>query len=109
MRDNPNKHLKEEEQGLYRGDNAVRNTGDSKGLTELTVFAWEAYKHGEKVHDMALPTQAAVMHKLFKERAGNLKETRQKELVEKYGGDEHMNAPRDVLFSQTENYVEYSR
>merc|ERR1719316_729630 len=90
MRDNPTKHLKEEEQGLYKGDNAVRNSGDCNGLTQLTCFAWEAYKHGEKVHDMALPTQAAMMHKLYKERAAKLKDTRQKELIEKYGGNEHL-------------------
>merc|ERR1719333_8892 len=30
MRDNPHRHLKEEDQGLYRGDNAVRNSGDTK-------------------------------------------------------------------------------
>jgi len=32
-----------------------------------------------------------------------------KELLEKYGGEEHMEAPRELLLSQNENYVEYTR
>jgi len=109
MRQNPLAHLKEEEQGSFRGDNYVRNAGDSKKLLELTVFAWDAYKHGEKIHDFAQPTQAAKMHDIFKNRSQNLKETQQKELFEKYGGEEHLEAPREIIFSQNENYVEYSR
>merc|ERR1712224_885746 len=95
MRENPNKHLKEDEQGSFRGDNYVRNAGDTKKLMELTVFAWDAYKHGEKIHDFAQPTQAAKMYDIYKNRSANLKETQQKELFEKYGGAEHMEAPRE--------------
>jgi len=109
MRQNPLAHLKEEEQGAFRGDNYVRNAGDAKKLAELTCFAWDAYKHGEKIHDFAQPTQASKMHDIFKNRSENLKETQQKELLEKYGGEEHLEAPREILFSQEENYVEYSR
>lgn len=109
MRANPLAHLKEEEQGAYKGDNFVRNAGDSKSLLDLTLFAWDAYKHGEKVHDTAQPTQALKMYEVFKNRSKNLKEEQQKELVEKYGGDEHMNAPQEILFSQNDNYVEYAR
>jgi pre-mRNA-processing factor SLU7 len=109
MRQNPLAHLKEEEQGIFRGDNYVRNAGDTKKLMELTVFAWDAYKHGEKIHDFAQPTQAAKMHDIFKNRSQNLKETQQKELLDKYGGEEHMEAPREIIDAQNDNYVEYSR
>jgi len=109
MRDNPLKHLKEEDQGSFRGDNFVRNAGDAKHLAELTVFAWDAYKHGEKVHDTAQPTQALKMWQVFKERSKNLKETQQAELLEKYGGEEHLEAPTELIYAQNDNYVEYSR
>eukprot|EP00927_Polykrikos_kofoidii_P085182 TRINITY_DN9192_c0_g1_i1.p1 TRINITY_DN9192_c0_g1~~TRINITY_DN9192_c0_g1_i1.p1 ORF type:complete len:740 (+),score=201.04 TRINITY_DN9192_c0_g1_i1:111-2222(+) len=109
MRDNPLKHLKEEEQGTFRGDNYVRSAGDAKQLTELTIFAWEAYKHGEKVHDFAQPTQALKMWQVYKERSANLKEEQQKELFEKYGGENHMDAPRELIYAQNDNYVEYAR
>eukprot|EP00928_Gymnodinium_smaydae_P061444 TRINITY_DN45512_c0_g1_i1.p1 TRINITY_DN45512_c0_g1~~TRINITY_DN45512_c0_g1_i1.p1 ORF type:complete len:513 (-),score=162.95 TRINITY_DN45512_c0_g1_i1:113-1651(-) len=109
MRDNPLAHLKEEEQGAFRGDNFVRMAGDSKALTELTLFAWDAYKHGEKVHDFAQPTQALKMFNLYKNRAKDLKEQQQKELLDKYGNQDELHAPAEVIFAQNENYVEYSR
>ncbi|CAK0837798.1 unnamed protein product [Prorocentrum cordatum] len=109
MRDDPLKHLKDEEKGAFRGDNFLRSSGDSKALTELTVFAWDSYKHGEKVHDLAMPTQALKMFQVYKQRAKDLKDTQQKELLDKYGGEQHLNAPTELIFAQNDNYVEYSR
>jgi len=110
MRQDPLAHLKDEEKGTaFRGDNFLRHSGDSKSLTELMCFAWDSYKHGEKIHDTAQPTQALKMFEVYKNRATNLKEQQQKELMDKYGGQEHMEAPRELIFSQNENYVEYSR
>lgn len=109
MRQNPLAHLADADQGTFRGDNYVRGAGDTKKLAELTCFAWDAYKHGEKIHDFAQPTQAAKMYDIFQNRSKNLKETQQKELMDKYGGEEHLEAPREILFSQNDNYVEYSR
>jgi len=110
MRQDPLAHLKDEEKGTaFRGDNFLRQSGDSKQLTELMCFAWDSYKHGEKIHDTAQPTQALKMFEVYKNRATNLKEQQQKELMDKYGGQEHMEAPRELIFSQNENYVEYAR
>eukprot|EP00930_Biecheleria_cincta_P105905 TRINITY_DN98_c0_g1_i1.p1 TRINITY_DN98_c0_g1~~TRINITY_DN98_c0_g1_i1.p1 ORF type:complete len:704 (-),score=195.17 TRINITY_DN98_c0_g1_i1:40-2082(-) len=110
MREDPLRHLKDEEKGTaYRGDNFCRQSGDAKSLTELMLFAWDSYKVGEKIHDTAQPTQALKMFEVYKNRSEDLKKTQQKELVDKYGGQEHMNAPQDLLFSQNDNYVEYAR
>lgn len=109
MRDDPLKHLKEEEKGSFRGDNFVRNAGDAKSFTELMIFAWDSYKHGEKIHDTAQPTQALKMWNVFKQRSKDLKAEQQKELLQNYGGEEHLNPPKELLFAQNENYVEYSR
>lgn len=109
MRDDPLKHLPDEEKGSFRGDNFVRQAGDAKALTELMCFAWDAYKNGEKIHDTAQPTQALKMFEVYKNRSQNLKGIQQKELLEKYGGQEHLDAPRELLFAQNETYVEYAR
>lgn len=37
MRDNPLKHLKETEQGVYRGDNVARQSGDANIVTNMEV------------------------------------------------------------------------
>jgi len=110
MREDPLKHLKDEERGTaFRGDNFVRQAGDAKSLTELMCFAWDSYKHGEKIHDTAQPTQALKMYEVYKNRASDLKDQQAKELVDKYGGQEHMDAPKELIFSQNETYVEYAR
>mmetsp|Transcript_73088 Transcript_73088/g.144947 ORF Transcript_73088/g.144947 Transcript_73088/m.144947 type:complete len:588 (-) Transcript_73088:74-1837(-) len=109
MREDPLKHLKDDEKGAFRGDNFVRSAGDAKQLTQLMIFAWESYKHGEKIHDTAQPTQALRMWQVFKQRSKDLKADQQRELVEKYGGEEHLNPPTEMLFAQNDNYVEYSR
>lgn len=109
MRQDPLQHLKDEEKGSFRGDNFVRNAGDATKFTELMIFAWDSYKHGEKIHDTAQPTQALKMWQVFKQRSKDLKTEQQKELVEKYGGEEHLNAPKELLFAQNDNYVEYAR
>mmetsp|Transcript_20714 Transcript_20714/g.37687 ORF Transcript_20714/g.37687 Transcript_20714/m.37687 type:complete len:205 (+) Transcript_20714:134-748(+) len=109
MRENPLAHLPESEQGNYRGDNFMRSSGDTKSLTELTVFAWEAYKNGAKVHDIAQPTQALKMHQVYKERKEDLMDTQRRELLEKYGGEEHLDAPAELIFAQNDNYVEYAK
>eukprot|EP00435_Cladocopium_sp_Y103_P021135 s2395_g5.t1 len=69
------------------------------------------YKYAlcEKIHDTAQPTQALKMFEVYQNRATDLKEQQQKELMDKYGGQEHMEAPRELIFSQNENYVEYAR
>ena len=39
-----------------------------------------------------------------------LKDDNQQKILEKYGGANHLNIPsKDLLYAQTENYVEYSR
>lgn len=109
MRDDPFKHLKDEEKGVFRGDNFLSSSGDTKKLTELMVFAWDAYKHGEKVHDTAQPTQASKMFEVFKQRSDDLKTKQKEELMAKYGGHEHLDAPKELIYGQTDSYVEYSR
>lgn len=110
MREDPLRHLKDEEKGTaYRGDNFCRQSGDSKSLTELMLFAWDSYKVGQTIHDTAQPTQALKMYEVYKNRSEDLKKTQQQELVDKYGGQDHMNAPQELLFAQNDNYVEYAR
>lgn len=109
MRQDPLAHLKDEEKGLFRGDNFVRQAGDAKQLTELMLFAWDAYRNGEKIHDTAQPTQALKMWNVYKQRSKDLEVEKAKELIDKYGGEEHLNGPKEVLFAQNETYVEYTR
>lgn len=56
------------------------------------------------------PTTLEVMNRLYKEKKEKLKSGKANTILEKYGGQEHMEAPPpELLFAQSEAYVEYDR
>ena len=74
------------------------------------VFAWEAYEHGNAIHPLADPTKLEVMHKEFQVNKGDFQSEQKQSVLERYGGEEHLDAPpKELLLAQTEEYVEYSR
>uniref|UniRef100_A0A3Q3VUS7 Pre-mRNA-splicing factor SLU7 n=1 Tax=Mola mola TaxID=94237 RepID=A0A3Q3VUS7_MOLML len=111
MRENPyaNAGMNPDEVG-YAGDNFARYTGDTISMAQTQLFAWEAYEKGSEVHLQADPTKLELLHKSFKVKKEEFKETQRGGILEKYGGEEHLDAPaRELLLAQTEDYVEYSR
>ncbi|XP_078406726.1 pre-mRNA-splicing factor SLU7 [Cetorhinus maximus] len=111
MRENPysNTGRNPDEVG-YAGDNFVRYTGDTVRMAQTQLFAWEAYEKGSEVHLQADPTKLEVLHQSFKVKKEEFEKQQKGSILEKYGGQEHLNAPpRELLLAQTEDYVEYSR
>lgn len=111
MRENPlNGTGKEHMLSQYTGDNFVRFSGDSEDFAKKQLFAWEAYEKGTEVHLQADPTKLELLHKEFHQRRENYKQTARDSVVDRYGGQEHLDAPpKQLLLAQTEDYVEYSR
>lgn len=56
----------------------------------------------------ALPSQAELLLRQFKEKKEQLKKEMKTDLLAKYGGEEHL-APAKELPAQSDIYVEYSR
>ncbi|XP_051275214.1 pre-mRNA-splicing factor SLU7 isoform X2 [Dicentrarchus labrax] len=111
MRENPysNTGMNPDEVG-YAGDNFARYSGDTITMATTQLFAWEAYERGSEVHLQADPTKLELLHKSFKVKKEDFKEKQRDSILEKYGGEEHLDAPpRELLLAQTEDYVEYSR
>ncbi|XP_038550530.1 pre-mRNA-splicing factor SLU7-like [Micropterus salmoides] len=111
MRENPysNTGMNPDEVG-YAGDNFARYSGATITMAQTQLFAWEAYERGSEVHLQADPTKLELLHKSFKVKKEDFKEKQRDSILEKYGGEEHLNAPpRELLLAQTEDYVEYSR
>ncbi|CAH2275840.1 pre-mRNA-splicing factor SLU7 [Pelobates cultripes] len=111
MRENPYSDAgKNPEEVSYAGDNFVRYTGDTISMAQTQLFAWEAYEKGSEVHLQADPTKLEVLCKSFKVKKEDFKDEQKKTILEKYGGEEHLDAPPvELLLAQTEDYVEYSR
>lgn len=112
MRDNPYKTTgKPEEELTYAGENFNRYTGDTQKVSNAQLFAWQAYEKGVDVHLQAEPTKAELLHKEFKIKKDEFKDNVKQNILEKYGGEEHLKdvPPKELIFAQSENYVEYSR
>ena len=109
MRENPNKHMKPEDQ-VYSGDNFTRISGDAKKFNEFRAFSWDAYEKGHDIHNVAAPSSAEIFFKESKEKNTQENEKKKNLVLEKYGGREHLNSlPKELLLGQQEVYVEYSR
>ncbi|KAL9823763.1 pre-mRNA-splicing factor SLU7-like [Geothlypis trichas] len=93
----------------YAGDNFARYTGDAISMAQTQLFAWEAYHKGSEVHLQADPTKLELLYKSFKAKKEDFKAQQKESILEKYGGQEYLDAPpAELLLAQTENYVEYS-
>ncbi|KAI9985316.1 hypothetical protein PInf_004644 [Phytophthora infestans] len=109
MRDNPNPELNPEDT-TFVGDNMTRFTGDAHKLASAQLFAWEAYSKGTDIHPIANPSQAEFLKKQYEEKKTALEKEKGRKILDKYGGQEHLEAPpKELLLAQSEHYVEYSR
>ena len=71
-------------------------------LSSHPVFAWEAYERGTDIHLQADPTKLELLHKEFERRKGDFKQSAKDSILEKYGGQEHLNVPpKQLLLAQT--------
>lgn len=110
MRENPNPPTIPLEEQVYCGDNFVRNTGEAKRFFDMENFAWEAYEKGQDIHMEGTPSQALLLHEQYKQKKEQLKKKQKEAIIGKYGGEEHLNnLPKELVFSQTESFIEYGR
>lgn len=110
MRDNPLAHKVDNTNVPYVGDNYVRYSGQADKFNHAQIFAWEAGEKGVDIHVQADPTKLELLHKEFKQRYEETAQNIKSSVLEKYGGEEHLNSlPKDLIFAQTENYEEYNR
>ncbi len=111
MRKNPYEGTgRTEEEVDYAGDNFVRISGDTIDHAKSTLFAWEAGAKGLDVHSLAEPTKLESLKKEYTTNKDTFKDEAKSSILDKYGGAEHLDAPpRELIFSQTEDYVEYTR
>ncbi len=70
------------------------------------MFAWEATGHGTNIHPQAEPTQLTMLHDEFKTKKEDFKGDLQQSILQKYGGEEHLDAlPKELLLAQTVNII----
>lgn len=66
------------------------------------MFAWEAYEKGQEVHLQADPTKLELLTKEYNDRKDQYKQNSKQSILDKYGGEEHLDAPsKQLLLAQT--------
>ncbi|XP_077293914.1 pre-mRNA-splicing factor Slu7 [Arctopsyche grandis] len=107
MRDNPNPKDVEND---YTGENFVRFSGDTQKHAVAQLFAWEAHEKGVDVHLLAEPTKLEILQKEYDKKKEQFKSQVKQSVLEKYGGEEHLQAPpKALLLAQTEAFSQYNR
>lgn len=110
MRDNPLADKTENSSVPYLGDNFVRYSGQANKFAKAQLFAWEASDRGVEIHPQAEPTKLELLHQEYKQRYEQSAKNIKSSVMEKYGGEEHLNSlPKELILAQTENYIEYNR
>jgi pre-mRNA-processing factor SLU7 len=109
MRENPHPE-KDPNELIYAGDNFIRSKGDVNDVKAQRMFTFEANDAGnEKVHMMSNPSQAELLFEQYKEKKAKLKVDKRANVLAKYGGAEHLEAPPlELVLGESEAYTEYS-
>lgn len=96
---------------LVAEDNFMRASGDAAEFERAQKYAWESQERGDKnkTHLQANPTSGEYFRRKEKEESDTKREAQRKMLLEKYGGEQHMQPSqlRDMAVVENERYVEY--
>lgn len=110
MRENPNQD-EDPDKLTYAGDNFVRSSGDAKKVTELQVFAWQAYERGDDISLQANPSEVERLYREHTKKKEQEKRKLEESLLARYGDqDELVNDDNtEALIDESDVYIEYSK
>ncbi|MCJ1458567.1 mRNA splicing protein [Mycoblastus sanguinarius] len=96
---------------LVAEDNFMRASGDAAEFERAQKYAWESQERGDKnkTHLQANPTSGEYFRRKEKEESDAKRKAHRKMLLEKYGGEQHLQPSqmRDMAVVENERYVEY--
>ncbi|KAI9670769.1 MAG: mRNA splicing protein [Caeruleum heppii] len=96
---------------LVAEDNFMRASGDAAEFERAQKYAWEAQERGDSKtqHIQANPTSGEYFRRKEKEEYEAKREAQRKALLDKYGGEQHLqpSALREAMATESESYVVY--
>ena len=96
---------------LVAEENFLRASGDAAEFERAQKYAWESQERGDKnrTHLQANPTSGEYFLRKEKDQNDGKREAHRKMLIEKYGGEQHLQPLqlRDMVVLENERYVEY--
>lgn len=98
---------------LVAEDNFMRASGDAAEFEKAQKYAWESQERGHKnkTHLQANPTSGEYFRRKEKEENDARREAQRKMLLERYGGEQHLQFSqlRNMAIIENERYVEYDK
>ncbi|PYI27597.1 hypothetical protein BP00DRAFT_429151 [Aspergillus indologenus CBS 114.80] len=95
---------------LVAEENFVRASGDAAEFEKAQRYAWESQEKGtQKIHLQANPTAGEIMRKKAEAETVAKRDAQRKALLEKYGGQEHLDPTplRETMVVENERFIEY--
>ena len=96
---------------LVAEDNFMRASGDAAEFEKAQRYAWESQERGDrnKTHLQANPTSGEYFRRKEKEEGAAKRESQRKFLLDKYGGEQHLqpSTSQKTAVIENETYVEY--
>jgi len=86
----------------------LKKTGEANKFDDVNRFVWNAYERGQEIHMQGAPSQVELLYQQFKVRGDALKKQQKEDLLDKYGGVEHLDVPKEYLGTASDLYLEYS-
>lgn len=117
MRDNPYSNTEFEDEKLYRGDNAMRHTGDAIKFLEMNEFAAVSRKingelNAQSVHLPSNPTLAEKTFNAVLDKKSHVKLKFDQKILLKYGGGKYLlgqtSKEKKLIHGESEIYEEYA-
>ena len=96
---------------LVAEDNFMRASGDAAEFERAQKYAWESQERGDKdkTHLQANPTSGEYFRRKEREESQTRRELQRRLLIEKYGGEQHLQISQlpDAAVLENDKYVEY--
>jgi len=108
MRGNPTAEG-EDDQNLFKGDNAYKYTGESYDALKQEAFVWEQVeKNNAELNNLALPTGTQKVFQMYTEQEKKKIFERNKKIFQIYDIQQEKPQLEDEVLGQTEQYKEYA-
>lgn len=91
------------------GQNNFVRSSETRNFLEMQTFAFTSFETGQQsVHLQAAPSQTELSYKQHKTEKQASNQKIRDSILKKYGGEKYLQAPKELIYGQSETYVEYN-
>eukprot|EP00826_Nyctotherus_ovalis_P033762 TRINITY_DN2750_c0_g2_i1.p2 TRINITY_DN2750_c0_g2~~TRINITY_DN2750_c0_g2_i1.p2 ORF type:complete len:425 (-),score=151.44 TRINITY_DN2750_c0_g2_i1:71-1345(-) len=92
-----------------KNDNFIRSEEYDNYMEQERLAEEAKEKVNAEINPIAMPSQAEIIFKNYKQKKELIKAKKQEELLAKYGGEEYLNPPEEFVPEEVDEYQEYDQ